>query len=375
MFDPLLALLIFLLFSTLAAVLLWPRRGVVARLRRMSRFTERILLEDALKHVWTCETLERDCTLESLAGQLEVPTGRAAALLARLAERELVRSGSRGPRLTPAGRESALRLVRAHRLWERYLADRTGVPPAEWHAEAERMEHNLSHADTERLAARLGHPSWDPHGDPIPSSEGDVPDLEGTSLAALAAGQAAEVVHVEDEPPEVYEALIAEGFVPGLRLEVLARRASTVWLRAGGREWETTALAARNVTVRPLPAGAAVGDAEERLGDLRPGESATVVEISPACRGAQRRRLLDLGIVPGTTVTAELASAWGDPVAYRIRGALLALRREQADWVRVHREAGGPDSEDAGRGERAVADAGAAPDAPRRRTAAREVAR
>jgi Fe2+ transport system protein FeoA len=72
--------------------------------------------------------------------------------------------------------------------------------------------------------------------------------------------------------------------------------------------------------------------------DLTLGESGTVVDVSPACQGSQRRRLLDLGVVKGTRITAELVSAAGDPVAYRIRGALIALRREQAGWIRIERQ-------------------------------------
>jgi DtxR family Mn-dependent transcriptional regulator len=62
-----------------------------------------------------------------------------------------------------------------------------------------------------------------------------------------------------------------------------------------------------------------------------------VLDLSPACRGTQRRRLLDLGVVKGTEIEAELSSASGDPIAYRIRGALIGLRREQADWIRIER--------------------------------------
>jgi DtxR family Mn-dependent transcriptional regulator len=94
---------------------------------------------------------------------------------------------------------------------------------------------------------------------------------------------------------------------------------------------------ARNVTVRVLPLGETADEPAETLLDLRVGESGRVVDISPACQGSQRRRLLDLGVVKGTQIEAELASAGGDPVAYRIRGALIALRREQAEWIRIER--------------------------------------
>jgi len=66
-----------------------------------------------------------------------------------------------------------------------------------------------------------------------------------------------------------------------------------------------------------------------------------VVGIAAGCRGPERRRLLDLGVIPGTVVAAEMRSPAGDPVAYRIRGALVALRREQADLIHIAREAGG----------------------------------
>ena len=160
MVSPLVALAVFGALVLVTAALLWPRIGVVSRVRRTLHLSERVLLEDALKHVHTCERIGRPCTLDSLAGRLEVSTGRAADLLSRLGERDLVRNGADGPELTDAGRESALRLVRTHRLWERYLADRTNVPAGEWHEEAERMEHRMSAEDADRLASRLGHPAW-----------------------------------------------------------------------------------------------------------------------------------------------------------------------------------------------------------------------
>jgi DtxR family Mn-dependent transcriptional regulator len=335
MVDPAAALSVFAIALVVAGLLFWPRWGLVVRLGRMSELTERVLLEDALKHVYTCESIGRVCSIESVAGQLEVTTGKAAALLSRLAESEMTRSDDFGPRLTEAGRESALRLVRTHRLWERYLADRTGLPAGEWHAEAERMEHSLSPTETDVLAARLGHPAWDPHGDPIPTRGGALPAVERLSLAGVEPGRTAEIVHLEDEPREIYDALLADGFGLGARVSVLERSDRQVRLRARGREWPMDFLVARNVTVRLLPEGTDADEPVDTLVDLKPGDSGRVVGISPACQGAQRRRLLDLGVVRGTEIEAALASATGDPVAYRIRGALIALRSEQAEWIRI----------------------------------------
>jgi DtxR family Mn-dependent transcriptional regulator len=337
MVDPAFALAVFAALVAVVAALAWPRRGLLAPLARTSRLTERVLLEDALKHVYTCESIGRVCSLESVAGQLEVSTGKAAALLARLAESDLVRSTETGPQLTDLGRESALRLVRTHRLWERYLADRTGVPAGEWHAEAERMEHTLSAEQADALASRLGHPAWDPHGDPIPTPGGHLPEVERVTLAGAEVGRTVEIIHLEDEPREIYDALLADGLGLGARLDVVERSDRTVRVRSRGREWPIAGVVARNVSVRLLPESETADEPADTLLDLARGEVGTVLDLSPACQGSQRRRLLDLGVVKGTEIRSELVSAAGDPVAYRVRGALIALRREQAAWIRIER--------------------------------------
>lgn len=339
MLNPALALSIFGVLVIVAALVAWPRRGLLPRLRRMSHLSERVLLEDALKHVYTCESIGRACSLESLAGRLEISMGRAADLLAQLAESRLVRNEAGGPRLTDTGRDSALRLVRTHRLWERYLADRTGVPAGEWHEEAERMEHALSAEEADALAARLGHPAWDPHGDPIPTAGGELPRVERLTLAGAEVGRTFEIVHLEDEPRVIYDALVSDGLELGSRVEVVERTPTSVRVRARGREWKLDNVVAPNVTVKMLAEGERADAPVTTLLDLEHGETARVTGISPACQGSQRRRLLDLGVVRGTEIESSLDSASGDPVAYLIRGALIALRREQAAWIRVQRHA------------------------------------
>lgn len=80
--------------------------------------------------------------------------------------------------------------------------------------------------------------------------------------------------------------------------------------------------------------------AYETLVTLKLGETAKVVQILPTCQGAERRRLMDLGILPGTVITAEMKSPSGDPTAYRIRGALIGLRQEQANAIAIRRVPG-----------------------------------
>jgi DtxR family Mn-dependent transcriptional regulator len=335
MVDPGTALLVFGVVVLAAALLLWPRWGGLAHVSRLRRLNERVRLEDALKHVYMCERRGVHCTLESLAGRLEVSTGRAAAILSHMAHLGVVQVGGEEPTLTDDGRRSALRIVRTHRLWERYLADRTGLPAGEWHDRAEQMEHALSAEETDALESRLGHPRWDPHGDPIPTAAGEMPPVRGMGLAAADAGDTVEVLHLEDEPREIFDALVARGLAPGDVLDVVARSERTVRVRAAGREWEVDTVAARNVTVRRLPTGRRASEASATLLDAEPWDAVRVLAIAPACQGAQRRRLLDLGVVRGTVIVPELVSMSGDPVAYRIRGALIALRREQASWISV----------------------------------------
>ncbi len=337
MVNPALALSVFALLVAVLALVFWPRRGVYTRFAHVALLTERVRLEDALKHVYMWEQAGRVSTLESLAGRLEISRARAATLLQRLTELGLIRTDDEGPALSEDGREEALRLVRTHRLWERYLADRTGVPATEWHDEAERVEHSLSAEQAEALSARLGHPRWDPHGDPIPTPSGDLPEVERLSLAGAPAGRTVEVVHLEDEPPEIFDALLTQGLNLGGRLAVVARDDRRVRIATGGREWSVDLVDARNVTVRVLAEGETAEGPSETLADLAPGEVGRVLDLSAACRGQQRRRLLDLGVVKGTEITAEMVSASGDPVAYLIRGALIALRRGQAEWVLIDR--------------------------------------
>jgi DtxR family Mn-dependent transcriptional regulator len=337
MIDPVLALLIFGLAVVLMAGLLWPERGFVPRISRSFRKTERIRLEDTLKHLYKCEYSGRACSVDSVSGSVAVSRTHALELLGKLGELDLARASGEGFHLTDEGRDYALHIVRTHRLLERFLADRTGVEPVNWHTEAERREHSFSPAETDTLAARLGHPLYDPHGDPIPTARGELPPLTGLPLTALEVDDVASIVHLGDEPREVFEALTAVGLSPQMLVRVLATGPGQVRFEAGGRELALSPVVARNITVEPLPEAELVQEANETLASVAEGDEVRVLGIHPALQGPQRRRLLDLGLVPGTLVEAELRSAGGDPVAFRVRGALIALRKEQAQWILVDR--------------------------------------
>lgn len=303
---------------------------------KLEKHTERILSEDALKHMYSYESKGRRPTLQSIAGALRVSINTVAELLERLVARRLVKMEGDEMRLTDAGQNYALQVIRAHRLWERYLADETGFPEDEWHERADQQEHLLTPQEADVLSARLGHPIHDPHGDPIPTASGDFVPHGGQPLTRLSAGDAARIVHVEDEPPVVYAQLVAEGLHPGMNIQVLEAAPERIRFLADGRECVLAPLLANNVSVVPLPDKVTTPVAL-RLSDLKPGETGRVVSISPACRGMERRRFMDLGILPGTIIKAEMVSPSGDPTAYRIRGALIGLRKEQAAMINIER--------------------------------------
>ena len=143
----------------------------------------------------------------------------------------------------------------------------------------------------------------------------------------------ARIVRMEDKPPEVYAQLVAARLHVGVPLRVLATGPTAIVLEVYGGEVALAPVLAANLTVEPVLETPDFGGT--RLSEIPLGGSARVHGISPACRGQERRRLLDLGVVPGAVVAAELSAPSGDPVAYRVRGALIALRRSQADLVHV----------------------------------------
>ncbi len=300
---------------------------------------DRVLSEDALKHIYKYENQGRRPTIQSVAGAVQAKLDDVTALIDKMAAHHLLEMEGDTFRLTEAGREYALQLIRAHRLWERYLADETGFPEGEWHDRADRREHTLSAAETEALSASLGHPIYDPHGDPIPSATGEFVPHGGRPLPTLSSGESARIVHLEDEPAIVYAQLVAEGLHPGMEVKVDEVSPQRIRFQAGGNEHILAPIVASNISVMPLSqAECAEITACEQLSDLKMGETGKVVSISPACRGLERRRFMDLGILPGTVITAEMVSPSGDPTAYLVRGALIGLRKEQASLINITRE-------------------------------------
>ena len=340
--DPLLSLAIATALVATGAFVFWPERGLYWRWKRTKEMTERVLTEDALKHIQSRETHGGKPSLESLAGALNISTNQAADIISNLETHDLIEMQGAAFKLTTAGREYALRIIRAHRIYERYLAEETGYDESEWHTKAHQLEHQLSLEDVEKLAYQLGNPTHDPHGDPIPMVDGTVVyPKDRIALTQLDLDTPARIIHMEAEPEAIYAQLVAEGLHVGQEVRLLETSPQRVRFWAGDDEHVLAPILAANIAVVKVtekPEGAELPG--EPLTNLEPGQEAQVVALSPRIRGAERRRLMDLGRLPGTMIEVEIESAGGDPIGYRVRGAVIALRKSQAKMISVCPEMG-----------------------------------
>lgn len=316
------AIIIALVASNVA--LLW----VVWRMRRHSQsgalgLTE--LAEDALKELYHLsrdapQVQERD--LRRAAG---VQPGRMGLVMTELTRRGWAALAKDGVQISPAGERRAVELIRAHRLWERYLSEKEGLPIDALHEEATRREHLTSPEQADQLDEALGFPKFDPHGDPIPARGGSLArHAGGTALSAWPPGRLSRIVHVEDEPPSLFAQLAMLGLTPGAQVEVAERTPGRVLVWSGRQRLALTAAAANMIFVAEAPhetvplSELAVGQAAVVAGKLGDGDW-------PAA-----------GLLPGVEVTAIRADPLGDPITYQVGavpGSEVRLSRQQANRV------------------------------------------
>lgn len=308
---------------------------LLARWKKLSVKSKRVLIEDALKHLYDCEYNGLLCTINSIAGNLSINADESAKLVQKLESMGLVASKVNGIELTGEGRTYALKVIRIHRLWESYLADETGLTEKDWHHDAEKKEHILSEDEAENLAAKIGNPLTDPHGDPIPTSRGEMPGRKGIPISDIKIGDFAKIIHLEDEPSAIYSQLVAEGLHVGQVIQVTVANNERIKFETDGEEIILAPIFANNITVERISKKEFSQKPFRTLSELAIGEEGKVIGISKACRGQQRRRLLDLGVVPGTVIIPEIKSVGGDPTGYKIRGATIALRKNQSDKILI----------------------------------------
>jgi DtxR family transcriptional regulator, Mn-dependent transcriptional regulator len=181
-------------------------------------------IEDYLKAIYKLSAAGGPAMTSDLAARLGVAPASVTGMLQRLAAAYpplITYRKHRGVLLTAEGERAALEVIRHHRLLETYLVQNLGYSWDEVHAEADRLEHAISEDFEARMAEALGHPEFDPHGDPIPGPDLAMPPAEDTPLSSLRSGQKATVQRVRADDASLLKHLERLGLTPGTHLEVL----------------------------------------------------------------------------------------------------------------------------------------------------------
>lgn len=180
--------------------------------------------EDYLKAIYRLQETGSPASTNAIAELLGVRAASVTSMLQQLSERGLAAyTPYRGAYLSEEGLYTALRVIRRHRLIELYLTQYLDVPWDKVHAEAERLEHAISPYLEERIAAKLGHPQFDPHGAPIPSDTGAIPLQDLVSLIDLPPGVYSVVRRVPDNDPDLLRYVASLGLMPDARVVVTGR--------------------------------------------------------------------------------------------------------------------------------------------------------
>jgi len=210
-------------------------------------------VEDYVKAVYTLESRDETVSTNALAERLGVRPGSVSGMLRKLTGLGLVvHEPYRGVRLTEQGRRVALEVIRHHRLLELYLVESLGMSWDEVHAEAEVLEHVISEELEELIAAKLGNPTLDPHGDPIPSRDLTIAPDDSRSLYELEPGEHGTFVRVSDADPAMLRFLAERGIAPGAGVDVIERQPfdGPLYVRVGDEVHVLGAVLARAMHVR-----------------------------------------------------------------------------------------------------------------------------
>lgn len=337
-YNPVNALIIFVSISVLIFLIFRPAKGWFWLIKNSFIFNEKTAIEDILKQLYHFENSGKDANISSLTGVLKFKDSLVIEVVKLMTISKLIYFEGDVLKLTKSGRDYSLRIVRVHRLWEKYLAEKTGIDKLEWHDRAEFMEHKLSLEETNSLASQLGNPVYDPHGDPIPTNSGKIAKVKGVALSSLAVNSIGKITHIEDEPDIIYKQIIAENIHIGSQIRVVENNTKRIVFYSEGEEFKLAPIVAANLTVAILDPTALDIEITLRLSSLQENETAKIVGISKESRGESRRRLLDLGFVKGTQISIDLMSPLRNPTAYLVKGTSIALRKDQASKILIKKD-------------------------------------
>jgi DtxR family Mn-dependent transcriptional regulator len=183
------------------------------------------VVQNYAKAIYALQARALSVSTNDLADRLGVTAASVSAMLKKLGRLGMVEhTPYHGVRLTPDGERTALEVLRRHRLLELFLAETLDVPWDRVHTEAEVLEHHISEELAELIDAKLGHPTHDPHGDPIPGPDLEIEEIDTVTLQSLDAGARGVFARISDSDPEMLRYLSDRGIAPGERLEVLAKQ-------------------------------------------------------------------------------------------------------------------------------------------------------
>lgn len=210
-------------------------------------------VEDYLKTIYLVETERGDVTTVELAARMEISAPSVTGMLKKLAELKLVKHEPyHGVVLTAAGRKIALEVIRHHRLLELYLAEALGYSWDKVHAEAEKLEHHISEEFEDKIAALLGNPVTDPHGDPIPAKDGTIPPQNTVRLPDADDGESVMVTRVTAQNAEQLTYLGSLGIRPDVNVTIVNKAPfdGPVHLRVGTASHHVGLNLARQIFIR-----------------------------------------------------------------------------------------------------------------------------
>jgi DtxR family Mn-dependent transcriptional regulator len=299
----------------------------------------------------------RPVPLSQLAQELSISSVSVNEMCRKLQEQGLViYRPYQGASLTPEGEQRAYYVLRRHRLWEVFLVERLGLDYEEAHEAACRLEHVTSNAVADRLDTFLGYPTVNPKGDPIPTNEGALPAQSLIPLTSLSVGRGSHVVVCEGDDPAC-TFLNEQGLRPGARVALVADAEDALLVQVGGKhislarslaetvqveQAETEGETAPDVPPKPIPSDEERMEMQSKtetvirqvpLHELSVGQRGIVVRVGG--RGPGRRRMMDMGLVPGTEVKVVRVAPLGDPVEFEVKGYSLSLRKSEARDITV----------------------------------------
>lgn len=309
-------------------------------------------IETYLENILRLGQKSRTVPLSRLAEALGVSPISVNQMCRKLQDQGLVEYVPyKGVSCTPKGCELAARVLRRHRLWEVFLVERLEMTWEEAHDAACQLEHSTPASVEERLDAYLGHPQVNPRGDPIPGAGGiyDPPVLR--TLAEVEVGQRVYYVRCTGDTTTC-AFLLGEGFRAGVPVQVLAAAPRGLLVEVGERSMALQRVIAEVVLVGsegPWPTSqdseclvAAPEPKQVPLNELCVGQKGIVVRVGGDAR--LHARLLEMGLVPGETITVEHMAPLGDPMRLLVKGYRLSLRRKEAAQVLI--EMGGSDADE-----------------------------